>query len=97
MLDLLIRLGRRESAVVLAAALLDPERPATGYGADARRLTENADALARAADPDRHAELTAYGRTLSDQKLVSFVLRALEDPQSALQLVEPEEAEVLDR
>ncbi|HSU34691.1 MAG TPA: BTAD domain-containing putative transcriptional regulator [Propionibacteriaceae bacterium] len=94
-LDLLIRLGRREPAVVLAAALLDPDRPATGYGADARRLIENADALARVLDPDRHAELTAYGRTLSDQRLVSFVLRALEE--SALQSVEPEEAEVLDR
>jgi hypothetical protein len=80
-LDLLVRLGRREAAVVLTAALLDQERGAAGYGRDAARLLETAEALAETMDPDRHRELEAQGRSLPDQQVVSFALEALQDKQ----------------
>ena len=79
-LDLLVRLDRVEAATVLAAALLDGGRAATGFGADAERLTETARALASNQDPARSAELSAQGRSLSDQEVVSFALQALADP-----------------
>jgi stage V sporulation protein SpoVS len=94
--DLLVRMGRPEPATVLAAALLDPDRPAVGYGADAARLANTAGALAAALGPGRHAELTAEGRSLTDQQVVAFALAALSAVDSAMQLVEAQEAEVLD-
>ena len=79
-LDLLVRLDRAEAATVLAAALLDSGRAATGFGADAQRLTETARVLAANQDPARSAELSAQGRSLTDQEVVSFALHALADP-----------------
>ena len=79
-LDLLVRIDRVEAATVLAAALLDGGRAATGFGADAERLAETARLLAANTDPARSAELSAQGRSLTDSEVVSFALQALADP-----------------
>jgi len=92
--DLLVRLGRTEPAAVLAAALLDPDRSAAGYGADAVRLSATAAALATTIDGDRHTELVSRGRSLTDQQVVASALTELS--RSVMQPVEAEEPEVVD-
>ncbi len=79
-LDLWVRTGRTEPAAVLAEALLDSGRAATGYGADAARLTDSAAALARELGPEQHAELRARAHSLDDDAVVQFVLATLSRP-----------------
>ena len=52
---------------------------AAGYGADAARLSATAAALATTLDRDRHTELVARGRSLTDQQVVASALRVLTD------------------
>ena len=81
-LDLLVRLGRNEEAVVLAAGLQVRGVPAVGYGSDAARLASNWSSLAREFDPDALEALARYGRSMSDRRLVAFVLDTLDRSQA---------------
>lgn len=80
-LDLLVRWGRLEAAVVLATALSGQDRGATGYGEDACRLADTRAGLVADLEPDRHAVLVTRARGLSDHALVDWVLDTLEEAQ----------------
>lgn len=82
-LDLLVRWGRLDEAVILAAALSDEARRATGYGEDASRLADTRAGLAAAVEPGRHAVLVTRARGLSDRALVDWVLDLLGQAQPA--------------
>jgi predicted ATPase/DNA-binding SARP family transcriptional activator len=81
-LDLLVRVGRHEEAVVLAAGLRVRGAPAVGYGSDAARLASTWSSLAPEFQPDALEDLARYGRSMSDRRLVAFVLDTLDRSQA---------------
>jgi len=90
------RRGRTEEAVRLAVALLAPVRQARGWGEDAQAL-ERLVAEAETTQPaDRWRQLRDQALALTDTQVVECALAALATG-SAVQPVEAEEGEVLDR
>jgi hypothetical protein len=83
--DVLVRLGREEDAAVLRGALLDRTSAPPVFGADAERMAATGALLSQRLGEDVARELGRRGARMTDDEVVDFARRALDEVRGPAQ------------